>query len=111
VKEGDCLLPALASSRVSSFILNAYYSAAASYAVNESPVKKLLGFRSLLVRMDGTLSPGELRHVKFVLTQKELAFWNSDLDHTVVPGELTVWIAPNFWEGAPVQVRIEPTTR
>jgi beta-glucosidase len=64
------------------------------------PVRELKGFEKI------TLAPGESRTVSFTLTRAELAFWNLDLVHTVEPGELTVWLAPNSINGEPAIVKI-----
>ena len=66
------------------------------------PVRELKGYEKI------SLAPGESRRVKFILTKKELAFWNIHMQHTVEPGELTVWIAPNCQAGQPAKVMIEP---
>ena len=66
------------------------------------PIRELKGFEKI------TLAPGESRHVRFTLTKKELAFWNIDMQHTVEPGELTIWIAPDSRGGQPAKVMIEP---
>ena len=46
--------------------------------------------------------------MKFVLTKKELAFWNIDMKRTVEPGELTVWVAPHAQGGQAATRMIEP---
>jgi len=66
------------------------------------PVRELKGFQKI------TLTPGESRLVKFVLTKKELAFWNIDMQHAIEPGEVTVWVAPNCQGGQPGKVMIAP---
>jgi beta-glucosidase len=66
------------------------------------PVRELKGFEKI------TLEPGKSRLVKFMLTKKELAFWNIDMHHIVEPGELTIWIAPNCQEGKEAKVMIGP---
>ncbi len=66
------------------------------------PIRELKGFEKI------TLAPGESRRVTFTLTKKDLAFWNLDMQHTVEPGELTVWMAPHSRGGQPAKVVIEP---
>jgi beta-glucosidase len=66
------------------------------------PVRELKGFEKI------ALAPGESRRVTFVLTKKDLAFWNIDMKHTVEPGELTVWVAPHSQGGQAAKIMIEP---
>ena len=66
------------------------------------PVRELKGFEKI------TLNPGEERHVKFLLTKKELAFWNIDMKQTVETGELTVWVSPHSQGGNPARMLIGP---
>ena len=66
------------------------------------PVRELKGFQKI------ALAPGESRQVGFLLTKKELAFWNIEMKHVVEPGELTVWIAPNSQSGQAATIMIDP---
>lgn len=66
------------------------------------PVRELKGFEKI------ALAPGETRRVRFRLSRQELAFWNLDLHHTVEPGELTVWVAPDSQSGQAATIRIAP---
>ena len=65
------------------------------------PVRELKGFKRIV------LGPGESRRVQFALSKKELAFWNIDMQQTVEPGELTLWIAPHCKGGSPAKMTIE----
>lgn len=53
------------------------------------PVKELKGFRKIM------LEPGESKTVKFVITEKELSFYNFDLDFMSEPGDFEVFIGTN----------------
>ncbi|MBX3390446.1 MAG: beta-glucosidase BglX [Phycisphaeraceae bacterium] len=64
------------------------------------PVRELKGFEKFL------LQPGESRLVKFEIGKEQLAFWNIDMQHTIEPAELTVWIAPSSAGGTPVSLMI-----
>ncbi len=57
------------------------------------PIKELKGFRTLV------LAPGEAQSVEFRLGRDELAFWNIDMQYTVEPAEVSVWIGPNSTQG------------
>ena len=48
----------------------------------------------------------ESRRVEFTLGREELAFWNLEMDETVEPAELTVWIAPDAQSGEAVVVAL-----
>jgi beta-glucosidase len=65
------------------------------------PVRELKGFKKIF------LLPGESRLVRFVLTKKDLAFWNVNLKHLVEPGELTLWVAPHAQGGHAAKLMIE----
>lgn len=67
-----------------------------------TPVKSLKGFEVL------TLAPGESKQASFDVGREQLAFWNSDMHHTVEPAEVTVWIGPNSADGPSAQFRILP---
>ena len=56
------------------------------------PIIELKGFQIIY------LAPGESKTVRFALTQKELGFYNADLEYVVEPGKFTVKITDN---GAP----------
>jgi beta-glucosidase len=66
------------------------------------PVRELKGYDKIV------LAPGEERIVKFRLTKKQLAFWNLELQHTVEPGELSVWVSANSQAGHAAKIMIEP---
>lgn len=53
------------------------------------PVKELRGFQQL------SLQPGEEKELYFLLTRKELGFYNQQLEFITEPGEFTVMIGPN----------------
>jgi beta-glucosidase len=57
------------------------------------PIKELKGFRTLV------LAPGEAHSVEFRLSRDELAFWNIDMQYTVEPAEVSVWIGPSSTQG------------
>ena len=44
------------------------------------------------------LQPGESKTVRFALTEKELGFYNADLEYVVEPGKFTAKVTDN---GAP----------
>jgi beta-glucosidase len=64
------------------------------------PVRELKGFEKIV------LAPGEARQVRFLLSKKELAFWNIAMKHVVEPGELTVWVAPHSQGGQAAKITI-----
>ena len=53
------------------------------------PLKELKGFQRV------TLQPGEVKHLEFLLTAKELGFWNREMHFVVEPGEFKVMAGPN----------------
>lgn len=53
------------------------------------PNCELRGFRRI------SLQPGETKTVTFVLTEKELGYWNADGCYVVEPGEFRIWITDN----------------
>lgn len=53
------------------------------------PVKELKGFEKI------QLAPGEKRTVVFKLTEKDLAYWNADLQHKADPGKFKVFTGGN----------------
>lgn len=57
------------------------------------PVKELKGFTKF------ALVPGESKHVRFVLTPGQLAFYNRSMALTVEPGLFKVYVGPNSAEG------------
>lgn len=64
------------------------------------PVRELKGFERV------TLTPGESKQVRFMLTKKELSFYSLDMICRVEPCDLTLWVAPNAAAGTPVTVTI-----
>jgi beta-glucosidase len=52
----------------------------------EEPVRELKGFQRV------TLKPGETRHLVFTLGREELAHYNLDMEKTVEPGTIHVWV-------------------
>lgn len=56
------------------------------------PVIELKGFQKVY------LEPGESKTVHFALTEKELGFYNADLEYVVEPGKFSVKVTDN---GAP----------
>ncbi|MFZ1289343.1 MAG: glycoside hydrolase family 3 C-terminal domain-containing protein, partial [Melioribacteraceae bacterium] len=50
------------------------------------PVKELKGFEKIM------LKAGEEKEIKFIITNKELAFTNIDMEHKVEPGEFEIMI-------------------
>ena len=64
------------------------------------PVRELKGFERV------RLSPGESRHLEFRLGREELAFWNADMNFTVEPASLYVWVAPDSSAGTPAKVEL-----
>ncbi len=65
------------------------------------PVRELKGFERV------TLSPGESRKVRFILTKEELSFYSLDMVRRVEPCDLTIWVAPNASAGVPVTVQLD----
>lgn len=57
------------------------------------PVKELKGFQRIY------LNPGETKTVTFDLTTNDLRFYDVNMDYTVEPGDLKVWIGPNSSKG------------
>ena len=53
------------------------------------PVKELKGFERVF------LKSGESRDVKFVITEDDLKFYNSELHYVYEPGEFDVMVGPN----------------
>lgn len=51
------------------------------------PVKELKGFSKIL------LKKGEKKVVKFVITEKDLSFYDSKMNYTAEPGEFMLWIS------------------
>ncbi|BDI34306.1 glycosyl hydrolase [Capsulimonas corticalis] len=66
------------------------------------PIRELKGYQKIL------LKAGESRLVRFMLTKRELGFWNIDRKQTVEPCELTVWVAPHSEAGQSSQMTIAP---
>ena len=54
------------------------------------PVWELRGFQRI------TLGPGERRTVSFELTEKELGYWNRDVEYVVEPGDFKVAVWDRF---------------
>ncbi len=50
------------------------------------PVKELKGFEMI------ELNPGESKTISFLLTDKELGFYDNDYNYVVEPGEFNVWV-------------------
>lgn len=59
------------------------------YAEIARPVKELKSFERIF------LKKGESREVKFVITENELKFYNSELQYVYEPGEFDVMVGPN----------------
>ena len=59
------------------------------YAEIARPVKELKGFERVF------LKSGESRDVKFVITEDDLKFYNSELHYVYEPGEFDVMVGPN----------------
>lgn len=59
------------------------------YASICRPVKELKAFRRVF------LKKGECRDITFELTEKDLRFYNTDLQHVSEPGEFSIMIGPN----------------
>jgi beta-glucosidase len=57
------------------------------------PVRALAGFRRV------TLRPGEAQRVEFVLTARQLGFYNEAMRFTVEPGRFRVFVGPSSAEG------------
>ena len=57
------------------------------------PVKELKRFQRV------TLKAGESTQVSLSLPVSELAFWGYDMNYTVEPGEVTLWVGTNSAEG------------
>jgi beta-glucosidase len=53
------------------------------------PVKELKAYERVI------LNAGETEKVRFVLTEKELAFWNGDMRYVAEPGEFKVFVGTN----------------
>jgi beta-glucosidase len=64
------------------------------------PVRELKGFQRV------HLMPGETRRVTFRLGREELAFWNIDMNRTLEPGSLYIWVSSDSATGEPVRVGI-----
>jgi beta-glucosidase len=57
------------------------------------PIKELKGFARIY------LQPGETKTVTFNLPTEELKFYDINMQHSVEPGDFTVWVGPNSAEG------------
>ena len=57
------------------------------------PVRALAGFQRV------TLRPGETQRVEFVLTARQLGFYNEAMRFTVEPGRFLVFVGPSSAEG------------
>jgi beta-glucosidase len=57
------------------------------------PVRALAGFRRI------TLRPGEAQRVEFVLSARQLGFYNQAMRFTVEPGRFRVFVGPSSAEG------------
>ena len=57
------------------------------------PVKELKGFKRI------TLDPGEIKHVQFTLTSKELEYYNSNGKPMLEPGAFDVWVGGSSQTG------------
>jgi len=57
------------------------------------PVRALAGFRRVALR------PGEAQKVEFVLTARQLGFYNESMRFTVEPGRFRVVVGPSSAEG------------
>jgi len=66
------------------------------------PVRELKGFERV------SLGGGASRRVQFRLGWNELAFWNIDMQRTVEPGELRIWVSSDSVSGLPVTVELTP---
>jgi beta-glucosidase len=66
------------------------------------PVRELKGFKKV------ALAAGESRTVEFTLGREELAFWNLDMQETVEPAQVTVWVAGDSASGTPSEFKITP---
>ncbi len=65
------------------------------------PVKELKGFEKLYLKQS------ESKQVKFILTSKELGFFNNDGEFIVEPGEFEVMVGPNSVEGLSEQFELK----
>ena len=59
------------------------------YADVSRPVKELKGFERVFLRK------GESREIEFVITENDLKFYNSELNHVYEPGEFEVMVGPD----------------
>lgn len=57
------------------------------------PVRELKGFRKI------ALKKGESKAVNFTISEEDLKYYNSTMEHQVEDGKFNVWIAPNAEEG------------
>ena len=52
----------------------------------EEPVRELKGFQRV------TLQPGETRHLDFTLGRDELQHYDVNMQRTIEPGQISVWV-------------------
>jgi beta-glucosidase len=57
------------------------------------PIRELKGFKKV------RLPPGASTEVQFMLTRKDLAFYNAQMQFVAEPGEFDVWVAPSATAG------------
>ena len=62
------------------------------YASITRPVKELRGFEKI------ALKRGETRTVKFPVTDKQLGFYDNQMNYVVEPGDFTFMVGPNSQE-------------
>lgn len=65
------------------------------------PVKELKKF------MRVTVKPGEQKRICFVLTPRDLMYWDADMKRRAEPGRFFVWIGGNSKEGLKEEFRLE----
>lgn len=64
-----------------------------SVASATRPVKQLGGFDKIY------LEAGQTKRISFTVTSADLAFYDSNMNYVVEPGEFKVWVGPNCREG------------
>lgn len=64
------------------------------------PVRELRGFRKV------HLEPGEEREIEFVVTERELGYYNMDGRWLVEPGNFNLWVAKDAASGEPVEFEL-----